>query len=176
MPIGKLAYLIQPARRRRGEPGTGPGEPPSRRFREKPKDRVDSYLRESSPLPNRRAHGSAGVERGDEWVHARIDTSGVGVPDPEMQRDQVGMPEIKLGPGLRARRCALRFRRGVDKGPVNVMASGTEGAVLRPGQRWSGRLRCEDPLESTQFPAASGVLVDEDGWSCDGQTPSRPGS
>src|SRR5512132_1697878 len=106
--------------------------------------------------------GLAVVEGPDERVGAVVEAGRVGVPQPEVQGDQVGVPEVEAGPGLRAGARALVLGGLEHEGPVGIVAGGPERPVGGAGQRRGGRLGGEDPFERGQLPAAVVALVDQD--------------
>src|SRR5262249_43277500 len=69
---------------------------------------------------------SALVEGADQRVGAVVKTKRVGIPDPDVHRDQERVPEGELGPGLRLRHRALGLARLGNEVAVRVMARGGE--------------------------------------------------
>ena len=102
------------------------------------------------------------IERRDERVGGVEDAVGVRVPEPEVQGDQVGVPEAEGGAALRAGPRAVRFARRRRERPVLVVAGGSEGAVARAGQRRLGRPAGEDPLRRHELGVPAAAHVDED--------------
>src|SRR3954465_6177080 len=134
-----------------------------------------------SPRPSSRAAGrppcsgerlsdccSPPVERLDERVVAGEEPVRVRVPEPDVERHEVRVPEGEGGAGVRGRLRAAVLRRLGHEGPVVVVASRRERAVASTRERRLGGLLGEDPLERGQLPRRRArLLVDQDRWAAD---------
>jgi hypothetical protein len=71
----------------------------------------------------------AAVEGADQGVGAAVEAGRVGIPQPQVQGDQVRVPEVEPRPGLGAALGAQLLDPGGHKGAVAVVAGGGDGAV-----------------------------------------------
>jgi hypothetical protein len=105
--------------------------------------------------------GLAAVEGSDQGVGAAVEAVRVGVPEPDVQRHQVRVPEVEPRPRLGAALGAPLLNAGEHEGAVLVVAGRAEGPIGRARQqRDFGPLR-EDPLQGAELPDAPVALVDQ---------------
>src|SRR4029453_7828158 len=102
------------------------------------------------------------VEGSDQRVGAVVEAGRVGVPEPQVQGDQVRVPEVEGSARLGAGGWALVLGGMEHEGAVGVVAGGAEGSVGGAGQRRGRGLGGEDPFEGGQLPAAVVAFVDQD--------------
>src|SRR2546422_2101741 len=110
------------------------------------------------------------VERRQERVELTEYAARVRVPDPQVQRDERGVPEIERGSRFCIRFSALVFGRRLDKRSVHIVAGRSKGSVLRARERWRSGALGIDPFNRGQLPGVALPDIHQDWRLCDVKT------